>query len=151
MPIQPPVIEQADPAVLTAWYGLFLAQFPEFSNTALYPVSMVQAWVAPAVEQMNQYRFGDQYNLVVSLFIAHNVALSARELKASRSGNSVVGEAYGPVASKTIDKLSISYGATASIDGAGVYNLTSYGQRLYKLIQSFSSGPFYVGRPRWRR
>jgi hypothetical protein len=148
MAIQAPTIEQQDPAVIAAWYALFLGLFPEFSNIALYPVPMVEAWIVPAVEQMNSSRFGSQYNLAVALFIAHNVVLEARELKASQNGKTVVGEAYGPVASKSIDKLSVSYGTTASIDGAGAYNLTSYGQRLYKLIQSFSSGPFYVGAPR---
>ena len=150
MPIAAPVIDQQDPAVLTAWYDLFLRQFPEFASITLYPANVVEAWIIPAVEQMNAYRFSDQYNLAVCLYVAHNVTLAARELKASANGKSVVGEAYGPVASKTIDKLSISYGATSSIEGAGAYNLTSYGQRLYKLIQSYSSGPFYVPGPRRR-
>lgn len=143
MPIQPPVIEQADPAVLTAWYDLFLGQFPEFSNTATYPANMVEAWIVPAVEQVDQCRFGSQYNLGVCLFIAHNVALAT---KGAKGGGMV-----GPVVSKSIDKLSVSYGTTTAIEGAGIYNLTTYGQRLWKMMQTFNSGPFYVGRPRWRR
>jgi len=151
MSIQPPIIESQDPAIIAGWYALFLSYFPEFSNVTLYPIHMVDTWIVPAVEQMNQYRFGNQYNLAVCLYIAHNVALSARELQAAISGKAIVGDTRGPVAGKSIDKVSVSYNnAAASIDGAGAYNATSYGQRLYKLIQSFASGPFYVGGPRCR-
>ena len=149
MSIQPPIIESQDPAIIGGWYALFLSYFPEFTNTELYPVNVVETWVVPAAEQMNQYRFGSQYNLAVCLYIAHNVALSARELQASMSGKSVVGDTRGPVASKSVDKVSVAYNnAAASVEGAGAYNATSYGQRLYKLIQSFASGPYYVGGPR---
>ena len=151
MSIQPPIIESQDPAIVGGWYSLFLSFFPEFSNTTLYPASMVETWVIPAVEIMNSYRFGNQYNLAVCLFIAHNVVLSARELQASQSGKAIVGDTRGPIASKSIDKVSVSYNnASASIEGAGAYNNTSYGQRLYKLIQSFASGPFYVRGPIYR-
>lgn len=152
MAISAPIIEANDPAVIGAWYGLFLAQCPEFSNLTLYPVAMVNAWIPPAVEQMNAARFGTQYNLAVCLYIAHNVVLSARELAASAgAGNSVVGEAYGPVSDKSIDKLSVSYGEGAVATDAGSFNLTSYGQRLYKLIQTYGTGPFYVAAPGRRR
>lgn len=146
MSIQPPIVEAQDPAIIAGWYALFLATFPEFANTQLYPVSLVEEWIVPAYEMMNQYRFGNQYNLAVCLYIAHQTVLSAREYLTSTTGNQVVGETRGPVASKSIDKVSVAYNnAAASIDGAGAYNATSYGQRLYKLIQTYSSGPFYVG------
>lgn len=144
MSIPAPIIETNDPAIIGAWYALFLAQCPEFTNVTLYPVAMVNAWIPSAVEQMNFDRFGTQYNLAVCLYVAHNVVLSARELAASQGGGSVVGEAYGPVASKSIDKLSVSYGTGGVADKAGSFNLTSYGQRLYKMIQTFGMGPFYV-------
>jgi hypothetical protein len=146
--IQAPIVETQDPSIVGAWYALFLSFFPEFSDTTLYPKTMVDAWIPPSVMQMNQYRFGDQYNLAVCLYIAHNVVLSAREYQASHSGKSIVGDTRGPTSSKSIDKVSVSYDSGASsIDGAGAYNATSYGQRLYKLIQSFASGPFYVPGP----
>ena len=150
--IQAPIIVSQDPAVIGAWYALLLATFPEFSNTELYPVTMVEAWITPAVEMMNSYRFGDQYNLAVCLYIAHQTVLSAREYLTSSTGKQIVGETRGPVSGKTIDKVSVTYNnQAASVEGAGAYNSTSYGQRLYKLIQTFSSGPFYVAGPRCGR
>jgi len=149
--IQPPIIEGQDPAIIAGWYALFLSYFPEFGNTTLYPVNSVETWIVPAAEQINQARFGTQYNLAVCLYIAHNVVLSAREAQAAISGKSIVGDTRGPVASKSIDKVSVSYNnAAASVEGAGAFNATSYGQRLYKLIQAFASGPYYAAGPRYR-
>lgn len=144
MAIKAPVVEQQDCAALTEWYALFLQQFPEFSDAAAYPAGNVQTWIIAGAEQIDQCRYGNQYNLAVCLFIAHNVVLAAHDAKSG-------GGAAGPVVSKTIDKLSVSYGTTTAIEGAGIYNLTSYGQRLYKMMQTFNSGPVYIPRPRHRR
>lgn len=144
MSIAAPVVETQDPAVLAQWYTLFLGFCPEFTSAASYPLALVNAWIPAAVAQINQSRFGSQYNLAVCLYIAHQVTLSAREIQTTAPGTALAGEAYGPIASKSIDKLSISYGTMGTVDGAGAYNQTSYGIRLFELIRSYASGPIYT-------
>lgn len=146
MSIQPPVIEAQDAGAVDAWYALFLQTFPEFSNTTVYPDAMVKTWVVPGVTIISQQLFGEQYNLAVCLWIAHNIVLEARELKTANGGK-IVGTATGPVASKSIDKLSIAYSSAATSADGGAFNLTTYGLRLWQMLKGFTTGPFYLGRP----
>lgn len=149
MSILPPVVEPQDEGAVDAWYALFLATFPEFSDTAVYDSAMVKAWIVPAATIVSPQVFGQQLNLAVCLWLAHNVVLEAREAKTAKGGG-IVGAATGPVASKSIDKLSIAYSAAATSDDGGAFNLTSYGIRLWQMIKGFTAGPFYFPSPRRR-
>lgn len=143
MPIQPPVIEVQDAGVVSAWYALFIQTCPEFGSTDLYPVATAGTWIVSGVEQLNPSLFGAQFNTAVCLFVAHNMVLSARELKAAAKGT-VGGAPTGPIASKSIDKLAIAYDTGAvSTEGAGIYNSTTYGARLLRMIKAFGTGPRY--------
>ena len=56
----------------------------------------------------------------------------------------IPGDSLGPVSSKSVGGVSISYDSgSISIAGAGAWNATSYGQRLYKLLQSAAMGGRY--------
>jgi hypothetical protein len=48
--------------------------------------------------------------------------------------------------SKSVDKVSAGYD-TASVaeEFGGNWNLTTYGQRLYRLMQQFGAGPLQIG------
>lgn len=121
----------------------FRVMFPEFTDTTKFPTAQIDAWLAEAPNQLNASRLGRSYDLAVMLFVAHNIVLSARGV-ASASGSGVPGQATGPVTSKTVDKVSVSYdtGATA-LGRAGAWNATSYGQRLYTLLRACGAGPLY--------
>lgn len=152
MAIQPPIVESQDAGAVSAWYDLFLQTFPEFSNSAVYPQAMIQSWIVPGVTIISPVVFGDQYNLAVSLWLAHNITLEAREMKASASGSGLVGTVSGPIASKSIDKLSIAYSSAATSEDGGAFNLTTYGLRLWQMVKGYAAGGFYTpGRRHFHR
>lgn len=128
-------------------YTGFVAAFPEFCNLEVYPEAQINFWIPVAYAELNGRRFGTQIDLAVMLFVAHNVVLSAREAVAARAGQ-VVGQVQGPVTSKTVSKVSVSFSSDTSIDGAGAWNFTTYGQRLYKMMKAYGAGPFYISGPR---
>jgi hypothetical protein len=105
-------------------------------------------------------RLGKNLDLAVMLFAAHNLALGEVNARAASRGKTF-GAAPAPMTSKGAAGLSASYDtALTSTSGAGIYNATSYGQRLWKLLESAAMGGFYVAPPprrnvfgygRWRR
>jgi len=126
-------------------YASFIASFPEFQDTSLYPQAQVEFWMPAAEAQLSSQRFGSQFYIAAFLFVAHNVVLSAREVRTAANGG-IVGTVTGPVTSKSLDKLSQSFSSDTSIQGAGFWNATTYGQRLYKMMRSYAAGPFYITR-----
>lgn len=134
---------------LLVTYQSFVTAFPEFGNSALYPASQIEFWLPLAYTSLNAFRFGVQLPLAVMLFTAHNIILSAREVQ-SASGGKLVGNVQGALLSKSIGPISASYSGNTAIDGAGAYNFTSYGQRLYTLMRAYAAGPKWVPRTsRW--
>lgn len=127
-----------------------LVAFPEFSNVTTYPTATVQFWITQGYSTLNASLFGTDLDYAVMLYTAHNVVLAARNARDGAAGQ-IVGDVKGPVASKTVGPVSISYSGASNTTGAGEYNLTSYGQRLYALMQAYSAGPKYVPRTvtRW--
>lgn len=127
-------------------YWSFVGLFPEFSDQFAYTQGTIDAWIAQAYANLNPRGLRAQLDLAAGLYVAHNVVLGKRETLASGNGQ-IAGEVRGPVVSKSIGKVSVGYATTGSIDGAGIYNATSYGQRLWALLQAAASGPKYVPGP----
>ena len=118
-------------------YPTFVAVFPEFANA---PYTAVTYWLSQAPLQLNQRRFGSNFDLASMLFVAHNLALGWQEKRTMEKGG-IPGDALGPVSSKSVGGVSISYDAAGiAIPGAGAWNATSYGQRLYKMMQAAACG-----------
>ena len=127
----------------------FVESFPEFSDSTTYPPARIQLEISAAYGQLNASRFGSQLDLAASLFVAHYLVLAARQNKAALQGG-IPGQAAAPQSSKTVGPVSASYDTqAAAIEGAGLWNSTVYGQRLYKMMQQYCLGPVY--RPRTYR
>ncbi len=143
----------------------FLDVFPEFSNNAVYPISQINFWITEAYKQLNASRFGQELDLAAMLFIAHNIVLSARAVLSTATGNpgqapGIPGESTGAVNSKGAGGVHIGFDTAAvQTPGAGPWNATSYGQRLYKMMvatggfayvtPSYGPGAGYGGGPVW--
>jgi hypothetical protein len=124
----------------------FTAVFPEFDGAA-YQVSQIDFWIAQAYNQLNECRFGVTLDLAAMLFVAHNLVLSARDATVTANGG-IPGQASGPLLSKGVDKVSAGYDTGANQSpGAGMWNATSYGQRLYRMMIA-NGGFIYVPSPR---
>jgi len=134
---------------MTIAYADFVAAFPEFSNAGTYPATQINFWIPQAYAQLNPRRFGVQIDLAAMLYVAHNVVLSARA-QASANAGQVVGEARGLVASKSVGDVSVSYDTNSiATKDAGIWMSTVYGQRLYKMMQTFGGPVYAVPRRRW--
>lgn len=118
----------------------FRSDFPEFSDTAQYPDSLVQMWMGVAVSLVNERRWMELTNLGIELVTAHHLVMSARDQNAAAVGGTP-GEIKGPTTSKSVDKVSVGYDATAIMpDSAGFWGLTSYGIRYLGLARMMGAG-----------
>ena len=105
------------------------SDFPEFNDPTRYPDSLIQTWLTVAASLVNADRWVELTNIGVELVTAHHLTLSIRDQTAAAVGGAP-GLMTGPTASKAVDKVSTSYDTSAAtIDGAGFWNLTSYGVR----------------------
>lgn len=123
----------------------FRANFPAYANVTRFPDDGVTFWLTLAYALFPADRWGDILDFGVQLYTAHNLALEAMATKQGANGG-IPGAASGMLNSKSIDKVSAGYD-TASVaeEFAGNYNLTTYGMRLWRLIQQFGAGPIQVG------
>lgn len=130
---------------ITVTINQFRMDFPEFSSTARYADTQLTFWLTLAGLLLNADRWGEVINYGAELYMAHNLALSAMAQKQGANGG-IPGAASGMLNSKSIDKVSAGYD-TASVkeELAGNWNLTTYGQRLYRLMQQFGAGPLQIG------
>lgn len=126
----------------------FVAAFPEFANAAVYPPAQFAFWEAEAERELPAIRLGSSLPVAIMLFVAHNVSLSAQAAR-TVSGGGIAGGVDGPVSSKSVGPVSKSYDlGSSTLPGAGEFNLTGYGRRLYRLLKSAGSGPVYFPGPR---
>lgn len=133
----------------------FRADFPEFTNEVTFPSSSIQYYINLAGLLLNTDRWGIGKTVAAAppttildmgseLFVAHNVALEARAAQEAASGG-VPGGTVGPVASKGVDKVNVSYDTQAGLDPKdGHWNLTTYGLRFIQLAKMRGMGPIYV-------
>lgn len=127
------------PPVVAVDRSTFIAVFPEFDDESKYPVAAVEFWIAQALGLYPLNRYGAQTDLVIMLYVAHNLALG---VIAGASGG--VAGSFAPVASKAVGSVSKSMDTSAVTSAdAGIWNGTAYGQRLYALLRGFATGGFY--------
>lgn len=126
---------------MTVTVASFGESYPEFF-TGPNPASAVAAddWIAFAKLMLNADRWGDALDMGVSLYVAHNLALQMTAARAGANG-AAPGASSGPVASKSVDKVSVSYDTgAATLTDAGAWNLTTYGVRFLQLARMFGAG-----------
>lgn len=134
----------------------FRADYGEFASVSLYPASAVQYWINVAGMLLRSQRWGAgsaapvapaaaMLDVASELFVAHNLALEKQAGDAARRGGTP-GTTIGPITSKSVGGVSASYdAASAQEEGAGHWNSTTYGTRLYRLMALFGAGPVQVG------
>ncbi len=130
----------ATDAQLTYWF----AQAPFAQNVVATPPGCPPGFQGSAL--------GQNLDLAVMLFAAHNITLGAiNAAAAARPGAAVGVAASGPISGKGAGGLSVTYDTGAvAITGAGIYNATSYGQRLWKMLEIAAMGGTYAPRQRQR-
>lgn len=125
----------------------FRVDFSEFASLVAYTDSSINYWLNMATLLINPCLLGGPtvavsnppatlYDIAVELFAAHNLVLE-RPAQLTAANNGVPGVTTGPISSKRVGPVSISYDVGVGVDPEdGQYNLTIYGTRfinLYKL------------------
>lgn len=123
----------------------FRANFPAFTSATAYPDASVNFWLTWAYLFLSPQRWGKALDLGAQLFVAHNVTLDY--LGASEGANGAPsGMATGPIVSKTVGELTITYEVTSGVNEDDQHwALTFYGTRFVKLARQFGSGPVQIG------
>lgn len=82
-----------------------------------------------------------EYDIGLELLVAHYLVLNKKQVDAAAAG-ALPGVAEGVIASKSVGPASVSYDTQlAGEPGAGHWNLTTYGQRYYRLADMMGCGP----------
>lgn len=125
----------------------FRQNFIEFADGNRYPNSAVEYHLTFSAKLINTARWGNLADDGVQLMAAHFLNLERRSMDAADRGE-VPGTATGPISSRSVDKVSVSYDTNASIEpGAGHWNLTVYGQRYRSLARMFGAAGIQIGVP----
>ena len=119
----------------------FRHDFAEFSDPSAYTPISVKYWLAVSQRLNNPCIWKDLLPLGIELLTAHFVTLEAQALKAGLTGGNPGIAGMGPMGSKSVSQVSISYAVQmAQEEGAGSYNSTTYGQRWWHFTQIFGAG-----------
>ena len=124
----------------------FRVDFSEFASSVTYTNSSINYWINFATLFINPCLLGGPattvsnppstlYDIAVELFTAHNLVLE-QPAQATAANNGVPGLTTGPISSKRVGPVSVSYDVGVGVDAEdGQYNLTIYGTRFINLYK----------------
>lgn len=126
----------------------FRLDFPQFADETKFPSPMIQARLALADALLSESRFGeDIFPYVVGLYVAHYLYLNAADMRGVTAG-AAGGANNGVQTSKSVDKVSVSYDAGATLDpNAGFWNNSRYGSEFWEYLMLFGAGAIQLGVP----
>lgn len=118
----------------------FRTAFPEFTSTSVYPDAQLNFWASVAEKMVLIDVWQDMYTTGVQLYVAHEVALAAQNVRVAAIGG-VPGQNAGIVTSKAVGAVNSSYDANTTTEkDAGWWNLTNYGKQYFHLMKLFGAG-----------
>jgi hypothetical protein len=108
----------------------------------MYPDGVVQLYIDTGSIMCTHYIWGRMRQMGVELFTAHMLSLQQYSI---RAGGGIPGAGIGPVQSKSVSKVSVSYDtALGAIEGGGPWNLTIYGSQFLWFVNLVGTGGFEV-------
>lgn len=118
----------------------FRRDFPQFADEMKYPDPIIQFRLNLADTLIDGSAMGDMFPYLAELFVAHYMALYAAD-KASGAVGGAGGATSGVVASKSVDKVSVSYDNSSTLNAdAGFWNFSRYGAEFYQMLMLFGYG-----------
>lgn len=118
----------------------FRTEFPEFSDTVVYPTPMIQFWADLAEIQVRECVWKRVWPTGVKLYVAHELVIAAQNVKAAQNGGAP-GLSGGIANNKTVGSVTVGYDSQSTSEkNAGFYNLTTYGKQFYRLAMMFGAG-----------
>jgi hypothetical protein len=119
----------------------FRIRFPEYADIVLHPDARIQLFLDDAVLCVDEDCWGQWHELGVYNLAAHEYALRYDATTGNVKTGSSAGSA-GALKSKTVDKVSGSYGFQ-DVDlekGYAYYMTTPYGRKYWNLFQKVRPG-----------
>jgi hypothetical protein len=106
---------------------------------------MVNFWIQYAAIFLPRHRWRQALPLGISLYVCHNLSLEG--LAGAEGANGAPpGMTVGPIVSKTVGDLTITYDAALGMnEGDGHWAMTKYGTMFLKLARQFGNGPVQLG------
>jgi hypothetical protein len=148
--------KEAADAVLTV--GGFRITFPAFADSARFTDAEIQYWIDQACSPpnstpaINKDRWGQFYELGLSLWVAHNLAV--QDMLAQRAGMPGMGGSMyistpltgsGVASSKSVDGVSISYDNQIGMEhDAGWWGSTPWGNQFLYYLRMAGSAPIQL-------
>lgn len=118
----------------------FRNDFPQFASSTTFPDAQIQFRLGLADIQLDQNRLGSMFAYMVELFVAHYLYLYAADSRSSSVGGAGGGNS-GIQTSKSVDKVSVSYDTSATLNpDAGFWNNSRYGSEFYQTLIMFGAG-----------
>jgi len=118
----------------------FRRDFPQFSDDTKYPDAVIEFRLNLADMLIDGSAMGNMFPYLAELFVAHYMVLNAADTAAGALGGAG-GATSGVVASKSVDKVSVSYDNSATLnDDAGFWNFSRYGAEFWQLLMLFGYG-----------
>ena len=126
----------------------FRTLFPQFADTTKYPDLRISARLAIADRLLNENVTGtDLFPYFCGLFVAHYLYLDAIDNRSAAIGGAG-GANSGALTSKSVDKLSMSYDASMTMNpDAGFWNNSRYGSEFWEFLMIFGAGGIQLGVP----
>ncbi len=134
----------------------FRLKFRAFNNPGTYPDESITDYIALAMNFLagSSSAAGNRFDPVsldraVGLYVAHNLALDARDADAAAADTGAVpGELEGPATGKAVDKVSVNMDTKAvTWENEAYWNMTRYGIELINLARMFGAGGIQLGTP----
>jgi len=131
-------------AVPTAYNGTFFATVTGAASFT-YPLPLAADPGAATTVGTYQIASNSVRDVGLELFTAHMLTLNKQAIDAAGAGGTP-GQSVGPITSKSIGPVSVSFDVQAGImEGASFWNLSTYGTRFYFFADIMGAGPSQIG------
>ena len=118
----------------------FRRDFPQFTDATKYPDPVIKFRLNLADTLIDGSAMGDMFPYLVELFVAHYMVLHAADTMSGALGGAG-GATSGVVSSKSVDKVSVSYDNSSTLNpDAGFWNFSRYGAEFWQMILLFGYG-----------
>lgn len=140
LPVQEYLIDSVAFNTIPFSIAQFRVDFKEFVDEVKFPNPTINFWAGLGYKLMSAERWGDLITYGLELFVAHNVALQFMDQASVNSGGAP-GVGSGVISNQSAGGVTIGLDTTAALEeDAGNYNLTVYGTRLKRLIDTVGCG-----------
>lgn len=130
---------------MSEWTDQFRIDFPEFAHSSpeVFEDSLIEFWAdlgEAIVDNTGRFLNATIRNLALELFVAHHV-ITAFNNEQAVAAEDYSGQGVRPIASNSVGDVSVSYDLSRMTEEqAGEYNSTTYGRKLFSMINIFGVG-----------